>query len=162
MTEPAIRTTYDQRYSDIEHIETIGSDTRHHRGLGETGTRVKLVDMAPSVHNGCPRCSEDEMVLSLGLNPEGHDDAAFYCTNIKCPHFVGSEVEYDMNKIRADQPEVWDNTAECPECDTRFTTTLKKGIHTTHEYKDGGNNGIVTDVLCDDCKPSLNDLEADA
>jgi len=210
MTAPAIRTTYDERYSDIERIDTsddqrsssrkpkvseIGSDTTFHRGMGETGTRVLLVDfgslksadsadcadgssdMTPSVHDGCPRCGESEMVLSLGLNPEGYDDAAFYCTNLKCPHFVGSEVEYfvdtlhrrsgngdvaeDMTRIRADHPEEWDNTAICPECDSRFTTTLTKGVHSTHEYQDGGDSGILVDVLCDDCSPSL-DREVEA
>jgi len=160
MTAPAIRTAYDERYSDIERIDTIGSDTRFHRGFGETGTRVLLVDMTPSVHAGCPRCGEDEMILSLDLNPEGHDDAAFYCTNIKCPHFVGSEVEYDMDKIRADHPEEWDNTAECPDCGKRFTTTLVKGIHTTHEYVTGdASGGVVGDVVCDDCMPSLDESE---
>lgn len=194
MTAPAIRTAYDERYSDIERIDTIGSDTRFHRGFGETGTRVLLVDLSESVHvcqaegddsttdssavgAGCPRCGEDEMVLSLDLNPEGHDDAAFYCTNIKCPHFVGDEVEYDMEKIRADHPEEWDNTAECPECGKRFTTTLVKGIHTTHEYVKGdasggvvgdfddsenrrhGNSGVVADVVCDDCTPKLSSTD---
>jgi len=195
MTAPAIRTAYDERYSDIERIDTIGSDTRFHRGFGETGTRVLLVDfgslksadsadcadgssdMTPSVHAGCPRCGEDEMILSLDLNPEGYDDAAFYCTNIKCPHFVGDEVEYDMDKIRADHPEEWDNTAECPDCGKRFTTTLKKGIHTTHEYvksaelragstvedrrssKGDASGGVVGDVVCDDCTPKLSSAD---
>jgi hypothetical protein len=158
---PAIRTAYDERYSDIERIETIGSDTRFHRGFGETGTRVELVDMSESVHNGCPRCGESEMVLSLDLNPEGYDDAAFYCTNLKCPHFVQDAVEFDMNKIRADHPEEWDNTAICPDCEKRFTTTLKKGIHTTHEYVkgDAASGGIVGDVACDDCTPSLDESQ---
>ena len=160
MTAPAIRTRYDERYSDIERIEKVGSDTTFHRGFGETGTRVLLVDA--SAIGGCPRCDEDEMVLSLDLNPEGYDDAAFYCTNIKCSHFVGDEVEYDMNRIRADHPEQWDNSAECPECGTRFTTTLVKGIHSTHEYVKGdASGGVVGDVLCDDCSPSL-EREADA
>lgn len=183
MTAPAIRTAYDERYSDIERIDTIGSDTRFHRGFGETGTRVLLVDFGSqksAVGAGCPRCGEDEMILSLDLNPEGYDDAAFYCTNIKCPHFVGDEVEYDMDKIRADHPEEWDNTAECPECGSRFTTTLKKsaelragstvedrrsskGIHTTHEFvhpEDGdASGGVVGDVVCDDCTPKLSSTD---
>lgn len=152
MTEPAIRTAYDERYDDIERIREIGSDTVFHRGYGTTGTRVLLVDMSESVHDGCPRCSEDEMVLSLALNPEGYADAAFYCTNLRCAHFVGDEVEYDMNKIRADKPEVWDNTAKCPECNKRFTTELKRGLHERHDF----NEEIVTDVVCDECTP--NDL----
>lgn len=147
---PAIRTAYDERYSDIEHIETIGEDTRFHRGFGTTGTRVELVDA--SAIGGCPRCGEDEMVLSRDLHPDEYDSAVFYCTNLTCPHFVADEVEYDMDKIRASTPERWDNTAKCPECETRFTTELVRGIHERHEYQDGGNSGIVTDVLCDECE----------
>lgn len=140
-TAPAIRTQYDGRYSDIELIEKIGSDTTFHRGFGETGTSVKLVDT--SAIGGCPRCGTDEMVLSQDLNPEAYDDALFYCTNLACPHFVGDEVEYDMNKIRADKPEVWDNTAECPECDKRYTVEVDR-------HRRVPDDGIITST-CGEC-----------
>lgn len=55
---PAIRTAYDERYSDIERIETIGSDTRFHRGFGETGTRVELVDFGSQSTSDSTDCAE--------------------------------------------------------------------------------------------------------
>lgn len=161
MTAPAIRTAYDERYSGIERIDTVGSDTRFHRGFGETGTRVELVDTRAI--GGCPRCGEHEMVLSRDLNPEEHDDAVFYCTSIKCPHFVGSEVENDMDRIRAMRPETWDNTAECPTCDKRFTVQLRRGLHEQHEYVEGNaeDGGIVGDVVCDECTPKNLGVKAE-
>jgi uncharacterized C2H2 Zn-finger protein len=140
----------------MEQIERIGSDTRHHRGLGDVGTVVDHVDMSDTTFGGCPRCNESEMILSKDLGV-GAVDVVAYCTNLKCPHFVQDAVEHDMNRIRANKPEVWDNTAECPECGTRFTTQLRRHMARQHKYVTGNatDGGIVGDVLCDECSPSL-------
>lgn len=141
----------------METIEQIGSDTTFHRGFGTIGTKVDLVDVSDvdTIGGGCPRCNESEMVASIELNPEEHDRIALYCTNLSCPHFVADEVEYDMNRIRAVNPERWDNTAICPECDSRFTTMLKREMRDEHEYVDshGKSHGVVSDVLCEECDP---------
>lgn len=150
---PAIRTRYDERYNEIEQIAQIGSDVRFHRGLGESGTKVLLMDC--SAIGGCPRCSEDKMVLSLNVYPTDYDDAVFYCTNIACPHFVGDEVEYDMDRIRADTPHVWDNTAECPYCGKRHTVEVERNSMKHEECKEGSSY-IVTSV-CDDCVDRITD-----
>jgi hypothetical protein len=149
---PAIRGRLDERYSDVQVIERVGSDTTFHRGLGDIGTVVELVDMSETKYDGCPFCGEPEMILSKDLGPETVD-GAFYCTNIKCPYFVQDAVEYDMDKIRADQPEVWDNTAICPRCENRFTTRMRRGLHTRRKYVEGNahDGGIIGDVVCDDC-----------
>jgi hypothetical protein len=143
---PAIRTELDRRYEQMELIKRIGSNTQHLRGLGDIGTVVELVDM--SFRGGCPRCGTDEMVLSKYQGPESAD-GAFYCTNISCPHFVQDAVETDMTRIRADQPEVWDNTAECPECDTRHTIEVRRH-RPLHGHMIEHNIDIV-ERLCDDC-----------
>jgi len=140
----------------MEKLERIGADTRHHRGLGDVGTVVDLVDMSDTKFGGCPRCGEAEMVLSKDLGAESAD-AVVYCTNLKCPHFVQDAVEHDMNRIRDDKPAIWDNTAECPECGDRFTTQLRRHMARHHEYVTGNatDGGVLGDVLCDECSPSL-------
>lgn len=154
MTEPAIRTQYDERYSDVQTIDQIGSDTRFHRGFGQTGSKVLLVDMENCDHqSGCPRCGEREMVLSLDLNPRDYDLAVFYCTNIACPHFVGDEIEYDMSRIRADSPHVWDNTAECPGCGTRHTVEIERNSFLHDEANDGSS--CIVETACDDCAEDI-------
>lgn len=153
MSAPAIRTAYDGRYAQMDRIRIVGENTTFHRGFGTTGTRVCLMDA--SAIGGCPRCDEDEMVASLNLNPEGHDDMELYCTNISCPHFVGDEVEFDMNRIRADRPHKWDNSAECPDCGKRFTTELQRGSHERRHYVKGdADSGIVRET-CDECKTEV-------
>lgn len=147
MTAPAIRTRFDDRYRDCEQIEVIGSDVTHHRGLGDVGTRVVLYDM--SAIGGCPRCGETEMIGSFGLNPDSHDDVVFYCTDLRCPHFVGDEVEYDMDRIRSDDPQVWDNTAECPECERRHTVEIERGSVIHQEARNGSS--CIVKALCDAC-----------
>jgi len=146
--QPAIRTELDERYDDMEIIERVGSDTRFERGLGDVGTVVELVDM--SFQGGCPRCGEDEMVLSKDLGPY-EVDGVWYCTNIKCPHFVADEVEQDMRKIRAERPHTWDNTAICPSCDTRHTVQLHRGTQ-----DDGG----IVQVMCEDCESVGTEADA--
>lgn len=152
----------DDRFSGMERIELIGSDTHYRRGLGDIGTVVDHVDMSDTKFGGCPRCNETEMIISKSLNADAVD-VIVYCTNFKCPHFVQDAVENDMNQIRADKPEVWDNTAECPECGDRFTTQLRRQMACHHEYTIGNatEGGILGDVLCDDCEPS-SEQEAEA
>lgn len=155
---PAIRTRYDGRYDDVERIKTVGKDVRFIRGLGETGTRVDLIDA--SAIGGCPRCETDEMVASVDLNP-GHeyDRVVLYCTNVACPHFVADAVEYDMDRIRADTPHVWDNSAECPECERRHTVQITRGDR-LHDEANAGTSCIVH-VLCDRCEAHMtSEVEA--
>ncbi len=142
---PAIRTRYDERYDDVERIKQIGSDTTFHRGFGETGSRVELV----LVPDGCPRCGENKMVLSRGLKPDDYDSAVFYCTNFACPHFVSDEVEHDMDRIRAQDPHVWDNTSECPDCGTRHTVAVRRHSR-LHDEADAGTSCLIEEP-CDDC-----------
>jgi ribosomal protein S27AE len=148
-TAPAVRGRYDETYSGLERIEKIGERVNFHRGFGTTGSRVVLMD-ASSI-GGCPRCGESEMVASIGLHPEAQYDAlALYCTNLRCRHFVGSEVEFDMEKIRADTPSVWDETAFCPECESTHTVRMtrhKKSLSDDHT----GDSHAESEVLCDSC-----------
>lgn len=157
---PAIRGRLDERYSDIERIDRIGSDTTFYRGLGDVGTIVDLVDLSEMDLDGCPRCGESEMVLSKVVRPETVD-AEFYCTNIKCPHFVADAVEYDMDRIRADGPHVWDNTAVCPDCETRHTVRLTEMDKYSYEYESGDadDGGVVYD-LCEKCLGRATEVEA--
>lgn len=142
---PAIRTALDERYSDMEPIEKIGSNVRTQRGLGQIGTVVKRVDMFAL--DGCPRCGETEMILVEDIRPES-STGVFYCTDPKCPHFVADAIDAEINKIRASQPMVWDNTAECPDCGARHTVELER------HWDDSVENEIVERV-CDDCKAEI-------
>lgn len=171
---PAIRAELDERYAAMERIETIGSETRFERGRSELGTKVELVDM--SFNGGCPRCGESEMIVSTDLGPDYID--AFYCTNVGCPHsvvsvrlpqtsdlrssdFVQDAVEYDMDLIRANQPETWDNTARCPSCDTRHTVQLHRDTCHHRTYIDGNaDDGGIVQAVCDDCEPGDDGGEA--
>lgn len=154
--EPAIRTAYDERYADCDLIERVGEDTTFHRGLGRTGTRVDLIDMEPN--GGCPRCSTDEMVVARNLNPDGHDDAEFYCTNIRCPHFVADAVETEMNLVRADSPERWDQTVFCPECEHVRTEEVRRHGR-LHEKVQDSDLTVIEDV-CDDCIGTYQEADA--
>jgi hypothetical protein len=83
---------------------------------------------------------------------------------------VGSEVEFDMEKIRADTPSVWDETAFCPECESTHTVRMvgknrsailrnrqlqeevaetrhKKSLSDDHT----GDSHAESEVLCDSC-----------
>jgi len=152
---PAIRRSWKQRDSEAEVLSTVEDKTRFHRGLGTSGRKVEHVE------HECPRCTHDQMIRLVHVNPEERDGVSYWCLRPSCPHFVADELSWATKphpSYPTDTPEVWDNTAICPRCDSRHTVELRKGMHEQHEYDESGK--IVTDVVCDDCMPSLDEAQA--
>lgn len=157
-TAPAIRRRFDERDMDVERIEKIGSDVTFHRGLGDSDTKVEKVRYP----GGCPRCETDVMYRSIALNPTGHDDVVYFCSNMQCRHYVGDELRYDMQRrFRADTPTIWDNTARCPECDRRFTIEVKAHEVAYYDWDGEQGSSIIISELCDDCSEAWPKLEDD-
>lgn len=150
--QPAIRTAYDERYESVERIEQLGADTNFHRGLGETGEKVYLVDASDI--DGCPRCNESELILSLRLSPDSHDDAMFYCTNPFCRHFVSDALDHVISGRQAEKPTVWDNTAYCPECESRHTIELSQATEAGFDVHTSDGHGKIYRAMCDECNPT--------
>lgn len=143
---PAIRRDFSRTDAEATIVSVVDDDTSFERGLGSHGTVIQHVEYE------CPCCEHDEMIRSVDRTIDRPDGVAYWCLNPTCQYFVNDALSHATKphpQMEPDTPEVWQNTARCPECDSRHTVIVHRNSG-FHSYMTDGDDDIVHTV-CEEC-----------
>lgn len=146
---PAIRRQWTEEDSNAEIIGCHYSNVSFTRGLGDSGRKIETVAY------DCPHefCRSDRMVRLHHVNPVDRDDVLYWCLYPGCEHFVGEELGWSRPNGRASTPQVWSQTARCPDCDTRHTVEMNRQWAQRVPFEENDNGTEIARVECDEHTP---------
>lgn len=142
---PAIRRQWQFEDSNTEVISTLDDSVTFHRGLGDSGSKIEIVE------HDCPECSYDRMVRYTRVFPDERDTVEYYCQRPTCPYHVGDEFSYARPTIGPNFPIIWSQTAFCPDCDDRHTVTVDQRPLSRQEFDAFHRDDYRHEALCDTC-----------
>lgn len=83
MSTQTKRTAMTREDMNVEKVARLYHDVTNHRGLGDSGRKVNIVERECE-H---PNCGYDRQVQILHINPEMKDGVEYRCQNPNCPDF---------------------------------------------------------------------------
>lgn len=101
----------------------VSEADRNATTTGTVGSVGKKVEQTHGLE--CPQCGHDHLIRLRQVYPEEPDHVSYWCLNPQCRYFVSDQLTWATKphpNVVPDHPQVWDQTAICPDCEKRFTT----------------------------------------